>query len=85
MAINFRRSRTNYKYVSTEELHKLTKVPRLNVHLYDLAKNMLSKTYSHDNVVISEFGNFSDEKITNCTYKPPHSLLGGLDSKLLSL
>lgn len=69
MAINFRRSRTNYKYLSTEELHKVTKVPRLNVHLYDLAMNMLCKTYSHDNNVISEFGSFSAERITNFTYK----------------
>lgn len=85
MAINFRRSRVNFKFISVEKLHKVTKVPRLNVHLYGLARNALSKTYSHDNSVISEFGNFSDDRIANCIYKPPHSLMWGLDSKLLSL
>lgn len=85
MAIGFKRSRTNYKYISVEKLHKVTKVERLNIHLYGLARNMLSKTYLHDNTVISKFGNFSDERIANCIYKPPHSLLRGLDSKLLSL
>jgi len=85
MAMNFRRSRTNYRYIPTNELHRVTKVPRLNVHLYDLAKKMLSKTYSHDNIVISEFGSFSIERSTDCIYKPPHSLLEGSYSKLLSL
>ena len=85
MAINFRRSRVNYKFISVEKLHKVTKVPRLNVHLYGLARNTLSKTYLHDNSVISKFGNYSDDRIANCTYKPPHSLMRGLDSKLLSL
>lgn len=85
MAINFRRSRTNYKFISMEKLHEATKVPRLNLHLYSLARNTLNKTYLHDNSVISKFGNFSDDQIAKCTYKPPHSLLRGLDSKLLSL
>lgn len=53
MAINFRRSRTNYKFISVEELHRVTKVPRLNVHLYGLARNALSQTYLHGNSVIS--------------------------------
>lgn len=39
MAINFRRSKANYKFISTERLHVMTKLPRLNVHLYDLATN----------------------------------------------
>lgn len=85
MAISFRRSRANYKFISIEKLHKVTKVPRLNVHLYGLARNTLSKTYLHDNSVISKFGNFSCDRIANCIYKPPHSLMRGLDSKLLSL
>lgn len=85
MAINFRRTRTNYKFISVEKLHKVTKVPRLNEHLYNLAKNALSKTYLHDNYVIGKFGDFSDERIANCMYKPPHSLMRGPESKLLSL
>lgn len=85
MAINYRRSRTNYKFISTNELHNITKVPRLNVHLYDLAQNVLKNTYSHENIVISKFGNFSNERIAEFTYKPPHSLVRGLNSKLLSL
>lgn len=85
MAINFKRSRSNYKFISIEKLHRVTKVPRLNVHLCDLARRTLGKTYLHDNSVISKFGNFSRERIANCTYKPPHSLMRGLDSKLLSL
>jgi hypothetical protein len=85
MAINFRRSRENYKFVSTEKLHEVTKVPRLNEHLHGLAVGALSKTYLHDNSVICKFGNFSYERIANCLYKPPHSLMRGLDSKLLSL
>ena len=85
MAVNFKRTRTNYKFISTEELHRVTKVPKLNLFLHGLARNALSKTYSHDNPVISGFGDFSSERIANCIYKPPHSLLRGLDSKLLSL
>lgn len=85
MATNFRRSRAHYKFVSVEKLHKDTKVPRLNEHLYGLARKALNGTYLHDNSVISKFGSFSDEQITNCTYKPPHSLIRGLESKLLSL
>src|ERR1700761_127178 len=41
MAINFSRTRTSYKFIFTEILHKITKTPRLNVHL---ARNMLKKT-----------------------------------------
>lgn len=85
LAINFRRSRRNFKFISTEELHKVTKIPRLNIHLYDLAKNMLSKTYSHDNSVISNFGKFSNERITNILYKPPHTIVRSTASKLLSI
>ena len=85
MAINFRRSRTNYKFVSTEQLHKMTRVPKLNVYLHNLARNMLAKTYSHDNIVINKFGNFSYERIADFVYKPPHSLVRGHDSKLLSI
>lgn len=85
MAINFRRSKSDYKYISTEELHKVTKTPRLNNHLYDLARNVLNKTYLHDNIVISKFGNFPSELVAKSTYKPPHSLLWSSDSKLLSL
>lgn len=85
MATNFRRSRTNYKFVSVEKLHKDTRVPRLNVYLNGLARKALNGTYLHENSVISKFGNFSDEQIANCIYKPPHSLIRGLDSKLLSL
>lgn len=84
MAMNFRRTRTNYRFISTEQLHKVTKVPRLDLLLYGLARNTLSKTYLHDNPVIRKFGDFSDEKIANCIYKPLHSLLRGHDSKLLS-
>ena len=59
--MTFRRSTTNYKFISTERLHKATKVPRLNIHLYSLAKSMLDKTYLHVNNIISNFGNFTNE------------------------
>lgn len=85
MAINFRRTRTSYKFIPTEILHKITKTPRLNVHLYDLARNALRKTYMHENDVINKFGSFSRELIANSIYKPPHSILYSTDSKLLSL
>lgn len=85
MAINFRRTSANYKFISTENLHKITKTPRLNIHLYNLAKNTLSKTYFHENTNISKLGNFSSVRIANSTYKPPHSILWSSDSKLLSL
>ena len=85
MAMNFRRSRTNYKFISTDELHKYTRVPRLNVYLEGIARKALNGTYLHENPVISKFGNFSNQQIANCVYKPPHSLLRGLHSKLLSL
>jgi hypothetical protein len=85
MAINFRRSKSNYKYISTEKLHKITRIPRLNMHMFNLASNMLNKTYLHDNIIISKFGNFANEVIANSKYKPPHSLLWRTDSKLLSL
>jgi len=85
MAIDFRRSKSNYKFISTEKLHKVTKTPKLNVHLYDLARRTLSKTYLHENIVIGKFGDFSNERIAECTYKPPHSIVKSPDSKLLSL
>lgn len=85
MAINFRRTSTNFKFISTEKLHKLTKTPRLNLHLYDLARNALRKTNLHENLIISNFGSFSTEQVTNNIYKPPHSILWSNDSKLLSL
>ena len=85
MAVNFRRSKVNYRYISTETLHEVTKIPRLNIHMFNLAKNMLNKTYLHDNIVISKFGNFTNEVIAKSNYKPPHSLLWSTDSKLLSL
>lgn len=85
MAINFRRTRTNFRFVSTEILHKITKAPKLNLHLYDLARNALRKTFMHENDIISKFGSFSREFIANSMYKPPHSILWSNDSKLLSL
>ena len=85
MAINFSRTRTSYKFMSTEILHKITKTPRLNVHLYDLARNMLKKTYMHENDIIKKFGSFPRDLIAKSIHKPPHSILLGNDSKLLSL
>jgi len=85
MAINFSRTRTSYKFISTEILHKITKTPRLNVHLYDLARNMLKKTYMHENDIIKKFGSFPRDLIAKSIHKPPHSILLGNDSKLLSL
>ena len=84
-AVDFTRSRANFKFISTENLHKATKIPRLNIHMYSLAKNMLNKTYLHENTIVSNYGNFSNELLAKSKYKPPHSLLRSPDSKLLSL
>lgn len=85
MAIDFKRTRINFRYISTKSLHEITKTPRLNDHLHDLAKRMLSRTYMNENAIISGLGNYSNEMISHAVYKPPHSLLWTHDSKLLSL
>jgi hypothetical protein len=85
MAINFKRTTTNFRYISTETLHRITKTPRLNDHLYGLAKTELSKTYLHDNPIISKLGIHANELGTDVVHKPPHYLLWSHDSKLLSM
>lgn len=85
MAINFKRTTVDFRYISTEALHRITKTPRLNNHLYGLAKNMLSKTYLHENPIISKLGSNANELGNDLLHKPPHSLLWSHDSKLLSM
>lgn len=85
MAINFKRTRVNFRYISTKSLHEITKAPRLNEHLYELAKRMLSRTYTHENAIIGGLGCYANELISRAVYKPPHSLLWAPESKLLSL
>ena len=85
LAINFRRTPDNYKYISNKVLHEKTKTPMLNSFLFKLAKNFLSKTSQSENDLIRKFGNFSDEYIQTKKYKPPHALLSrAFNSKLLS-
>lgn len=85
MAINFKRTRVNFRYISTKSLHEITKTPRLNEHLHDLAKRMLSRTYMHENAIISGLGSYANELVSRDVHKPPHSLLWTHESKLLNL
>jgi len=85
LAIDFRRTKINFRYISTEALHKITKTPRLTYHLYGLVKNALCKTSEHDNPIVRKFGSYVNELRSDITHKPPHSLLWECDSKLLSI
>lgn len=83
---NFKRSPQDYRYISTDSLHSVTKTTTLYQIIHRLAWNTLNKTRLNENDLIRHFGNYSTDFINSVSHKPPHALLvQGLVSRSLNI
>lgn len=86
LAINFRRTQSDFRFISNDVLHEMTKVPRINHFMHKLSLKFLQNTKFSDNGMIRSLGNLTPNKMMNVVHKPPHVLLcDEFRSKLLSL
>lgn len=85
-AINFRRTPTNFRYISNQAIHDMTKVPKINHFMHKIAFKFLRNTRWSENEIISNLGNMTSSDMLSRVHKPPHVLLcDEFRSKLLSM
>ncbi|KAG4067411.1 hypothetical protein HA402_009648 [Bradysia odoriphaga] len=59
LAIYFRRTRMNYRFISNDVLHEMTKVQRVNDFMHKLSLKFLQSTKFSENRIIRSLGNMT--------------------------